>query len=128
MATRYPLVLNGTTIQELQSGDTQVGVFSELVTALPANNIDLNSGNYFTKTISGATTFSVSNVPSTGIVASFILELTNPGSGTITWWANVKWAGGSAPSLTASGRDILGFYTHNGGTIWNGLVLAKDVK
>lgn len=128
MATRYPLVLNGTTIQELQSGDTQVGVFSELVTDLPANNIDLNSGNYFTKTISGATTFTVSNVPSTGIVASFILELTNPGSATITWWANVKWAGGSAPSLTASGRDILGFYTHNGGTIWNGLVLAKDVK
>ncbi len=25
MATRYPLVLNGTTIQELQSGDTIIG-------------------------------------------------------------------------------------------------------
>lgn len=110
------------------SGGNLTGGLKEALVAMGTNDININSGNYFTKTISGATTFTVSNVPSTGIVASFILELTNPGSATITWWANVKWAGGSAPSLTASGRDILGFYTHNGGTIWNGLVLAKDVK
>ena len=93
-----------------------------------ANNIDLTAGNYFTKTISGATTLTVSNVPTTGNAASFILDLTNGGSATITWWSGMKWAGGTAPTLTASGRDALGFYTYDGGTTWTGLVLGKDIK
>jgi hypothetical protein len=96
--------------------------------AMPANAIDLATANYFTKTISGATTLTVSNVPATGTAASFILDLTNGGSATVTWWTGVKWAGGTAPTLTAAGVDILGFYTHDGGTTWRGLVLAKDSK
>lgn len=100
----------------------------EVRTALPANNIDLATGNVFTKTISGATTLTVSNVPATGTTASFILDLTNGGSAAITWWAGMKWAGGTVPTLTAAGRDVLGFFTHDGGTTWTGLVLGKDVK
>lgn len=100
----------------------------ETQVAMPANNIDLAGGNYFTKTITAATTLTVSNVPSTGTATSFILNLTNGGSGTITWWSGVKWAGGTAPTLTAAGRDVLGFFTHDGGTTWTGLVLGKDVK
>jgi hypothetical protein len=96
--------------------------------AMGANNLDLSTGNFFSKTISGATTFTVSNVPASGTAASFILDLTNGGSAAITWWANVKWAGGTAPTLTASGRDSLGFYTHDGGTTWTGLVMGKDIK
>lgn len=100
----------------------------ETKVAMAANNIDLSTANYFTKTISGATTLTVSNVPASGTSASFILDLTNGGSATITWWSGVKWAGGTAPTLTASGRDTLGFFTHDGGTTWTGLVLGKDVK
>lgn len=129
MAARYPLVLNGTTVQELQSGDTlQPIALREVKVAVSASAIDLATGNYFTKTISGATTFTVSNVPSTGTAVSFILDLTNGGSATITWWSGMKWAGGTAPTLTSSGRDALGFYTHDGGTTWTGLVLGKDIK
>ncbi len=90
--------------------------------------IDLASGNYFSRTNSGAVTFSVSNVPASGTTASFILDLTNGGVGAITWWSGVKWAGGTAPTLTSAGRDVLGFFTHDGGTTWTGLVLGKDVK
>jgi hypothetical protein len=100
----------------------------EVRAALPANNIDLATGNVFTKTISGATTLTVSNVPAAGTTASFILDLTNGGSAGITWWAGMKWAGGTVPTLTAAGRDVLGFFTHDGGTTWTGLVLGKDVK
>ena len=100
----------------------------EVRVAMPANDIDLATGNLFTKTIPWATTFTVSNVPTTGTAASFILELTNAGSAAITWFSGVKWAGGSAPTLTASGVDVLGFYSHDGGTTWRGLVLAKDSK
>jgi hypothetical protein len=99
----------------------------ETKVAVSASDIDLTAGNYFTKTISGSTTFTVSNVPSTGTAVSFVLELTNPGT-SVTWWSGVKWAGGTAPTLTASGRDVFGFYTHDGGTTWTGIVLAKDAK
>lgn len=100
----------------------------EVRVAIPAADIDLSLGNYFSRTNAGAVTLTVSNVPTTGTAVSFILDLTNGGSGAITWWSGVKWAGGTAPTLTAAGRDVLGFFTYDGGTIWTGLVLAKDVK
>jgi hypothetical protein len=93
-----------------------------------ANDIDQSVGNWFTKTISTTTTLTVSNTPASGTASSFILDLTNGGSATITWWSGVKWAGGTAPTLTAAGRDALGFYTYDGGTIWTGLLLGKDIK
>ena len=89
---------------------------------------DLSAANYFSKTISDPTTFTLSNVPPSGTVLSFILELTDGGSATVNLWSGIKWAGGAAPALTASGVDILGFYTSDGGTTWRGLVLAKDSK
>ena len=97
--------------------------------AVAASAIDLSLGNYFTKTITASTTFTISNTPASGTSASFILELTNGGSQTVNYWSGVKWAGGTAPSpLTTAGVDILGFYTHDGGTTWRGMLLAKDSK
>lgn len=116
-----------TTVGALGGFDLATGM-REARVAMGANDIDLRAANYFTKTVSGATTFTVSNVPAAGTVASFILELTNGGSATVTWWSGVKWAGGTAPTLTSAGVDILGFYTHDGGTTWRGMVLAKDSK
>lgn len=104
------------------------GAIQEHKSSIAASDIDLTTGNCFTKTISGTTTFTVSNVPSSGTVASFILDLTNGGSATINWWSGVKWPGGVAPSLTASGRDALGFYTYDGGTTWTGVLIGKDIK
>jgi hypothetical protein len=66
-----------------------------------------------------------SGIPATGNVASLVLDLTNGGSAAVTWWSGVEWASGTAPTLTASGRDVLGFFTHDGGTTWNGFVLGK---
>jgi hypothetical protein len=96
--------------------------------AMAASDIDLSAGNYFTKTISGATTLTVSNTASSGSVSAFILDLTNGGAYAVTFFAGVTWAGGTAPTLTETGRDILGFFTHDGGTTWNGLVLGLDMQ
>lgn len=96
--------------------------------AVAASEINLASGNYFTKTISGTTTFTVANVASSGDVAAFILVLTNGGSATVNFFSGVTFAGGTAPTLTTSGVDLLGFFTINGGTTWRGLVLALDIK
>lgn len=113
------------------SGGTMTGAITalrETKVAMVANAIDLSLGNLFTKTISAITTFTVSNVLSSGNANSFVLELTNGGAYTITWFSGVKWAGGVAPTLTASGVDILGFYSHDGGVTWRGIVMAKDSK
>jgi len=96
--------------------------------AVAASDINLATGNFFSKTISGTTTFTVSNVPTTGTAASLVLDLTNGGSATVNWWSGVTWAAGTPPTLTASGRDSLGFYTYDGGTTWTGLVLGLNLS
>lgn len=100
----------------------------EYKVAVSASEIDCREGNYFTKTISTTTTFTVANVPSTGTAFCLVLDLTNGGAATVNWWSGMKWAGGTAPTLTSSGRDVLAFFTHDGGTTWSGFVLGKDVK
>ena len=100
----------------------------ETKVAMGANEIVLASGNIFTKTITATTTLTVSGWLASGNANSFILELTNGGAFALTYFAGVKWAGGIAPTLTASGVDILGFYSHDSGTTVRGLVLAKDSK
>lgn len=100
----------------------------EVSVAMTANDINLSLGNLFTKTISGATTITVSNIPASGTVGYFILQLTNAGSATVTWFSGVKWAGGTAPTLTASGVDVLSFYTIDAGSTWKVVSIQKDVK
>jgi hypothetical protein len=105
-----------------------ITALKETRVAMGANDIDLSAGNYFTKTITTTTTLTVSNLASSGTSNAFLLDLTDGGAGTITWFSGVKWVGGVAPTLTASGRDTLGFFTHDGGTTWSGLVLGLDIK
>lgn len=90
--------------------------------------VNMNVGNYFTLTATANVVFAVSNVPASGTAISLILDITNGGAYVINWWPNTKWSGGTAPTLTASGRDILGFYTYDNGATWSGLVLGRDMK
>lgn len=117
----------GTTDTQTLSGKT-ITATKEVHAVISASNIDLSTGNVFSKTITGNTTFTLSNVPVSDIVISFFLELTNAGAYTITLWSGVKWQGGVAPILTAAGLDILGFYTRDGGTTWRAVLVSKDNK
>ena len=81
--------------------------------ALSGTSIDLSAGSVFTKTISANTTFSISNAP-TGKASQFILILENGGAYTVTWPNSVVWAGGDAPALAESGKNVLRFVTPNG--------------
>jgi hypothetical protein len=96
----------------------------ETKVAMGANNIDLSLGNYFTYTLSGAQTLTVSNVASSGSVSAFVLEVTNGGSAALTFFSGVTWAAATAPTLTAAGVDTLAFFTSDGGTTWRGFVLG----
>lgn len=103
------------------------GNVAQNIVAVAASAIDCSAGNFFTKTASGALTWTFTNVPASRAFA-VILELTNGGTGTQTWPAAVKWPGGTAPTLTASGVDVLGFITDDGGTTWRGVALMIDSK
>ena len=121
LATKLPL-----------SGGTMTGAITAIretqISLGVSSAIDLSLGNVFTKSVNSDTTFSVLNCLSSGTSNSFILELTNAGSFTITWFSGIKWADGIAPMLTASGVDVLGFYSYDGGVTWKGLVLGNDMK
>jgi len=116
---------NANTFSQPQVFDASI---TEKAVTMAANTIQCNLGSVFSRTVSGDTTFAVSGVAATGKVTSFILNLTNGGSSAVTWWSGVKWAAGVAPTLTAAGRDVLGFFTIDGGTTWSGFMLGKDMK
>lgn len=52
--------------------------------------------------------------------AKITLLLTNGGSYNVIWNSNILWPGGTAPTLTPSGTDMLTFITPNGGVSWFG--------
>ena len=125
------------TLAELGAAPTASPTFTGVTSVVAANGthvalasgaINLAAGSSFSYTLIANTTFTLSNVPASGKMICFILELTNAGAYTTTLWSNIKWAGGTVPTLTASGRDVLGFYTRDGGTTWTGTVIAKDAK
>lgn len=89
--------------------------------------INLESGNVVSATVSTSTqTFTFSNPPASGYEGKIVLYLTNGGSQTVNWPASVDWVGGTAPTLTASGLDILVFTTIDGGTTWFGNLVGLD--
>ena len=93
-------------------------------------DIDLTLGNSVTATIDAATTFTFSNPTAGDEGCGFSLVLTNGSAYAVTWPATsiLKWAGATAPTLTASGVDILTFWTINGGTLWHGFAASIDSK
>jgi hypothetical protein len=89
-------------------------------------DMDLDAGNFFYGTVTDDVTFTFSNVPADGVF--IVLELTDGGSETLTWPASVEWPGGTQPTLTASGVDLLTFYTRDGGTTWRGALAMRDLS
>ena len=97
------------------------------IVAMPANSVVCSAGNYFTKTITGATTFTFDSVP-TNVEYSFTLEVTLNGSNSITWPTTVKWNADTPPTITDGKTQMFMFLTSNGGTRWRGSALVDYVN
>ena len=86
------------------------------------------NGNVQTWTMNGNCTFTMPSGSGLQAGTSLTLILTQDGTGSRTGaFTGVKWAGGSAPTLTTTattGIDILTFITFNGGAspVWYGFV------
>jgi len=118
--------LTGTIHADRYTDTVYTHLHTTIVTAMSANDMDLSVGEYFSKLITGNTTLTFSNIPSG--YAGWVLEITNGGSATVTWPTNVKWGGGVAASLTASGVDILVFTTDDSGTTIRAGIFSTDSK
>lgn len=91
--------------------------------------LDLSTAQSFDLTVSGATTVTFANAPSTAnALSGFLLRLVNGGSAAVTWPASVDWPGGTAPSLTPSGTDLLVFTSDDQGATWRGAVAISDAR
>lgn len=88
-----------------------------------AITLNLANGTMQDITLTGSPTITM---PTAAAGKSFILLLrTGTGSFTVTW-STVKWAGGTAPTLTstASRMDIFSFFSD--GTNWYGVTVGQN--
>ena len=109
------------TTQQVVDAAMTTGLTRQALGSISTNTtIDWSAGSYVTATIGGALTFTFSNPAPTGNACVAYLQLTNGGSAVITWPVSVTWSGGTAPTLRASGVDLLRFYTQDNGTTWFG--------
>jgi hypothetical protein len=94
--------------------------------------LDLTEGNFFTVLAGGSTTYVFANPPVSSAngpaAGGFVLELQNGGAATVTWPSTVDWPGGTAPTLTTSGYDVIVCITDDGGTNWRCVQSMKDSK
>ena len=112
---------------------TNVTVYTGLKTPLESNTdgstvtFDLDSSSTHTVTLGGNRTLAISNEDAG---QKFIINLVQDGTGsrTVTWFSTIKWAGGSAPTLTttADKADSFGFLC-TGTDAYYGFVIGQNI-
>jgi hypothetical protein len=122
---------SGVTLSSSLTFGTAYTETSAAVTAAASTTINCATSNNFAVDMAASiTSLSFSNVPAAGRVYNMTLVLKQDatGSRTITWPAAVKWASGTAPTLTTTAGkfDILTLMTNDGGTTWFGFVAGQN--
>lgn len=156
MTARYPLVLNGTTIQEIQTGDTVAGlVIGTDIQAYDANTAKTNvvqsfsvaqrgtvsaltdgatitpdfaAANNFSVTLGGNRTLANPSNQTAGQSGVIVITQDGTGSRTLAYGSYWKFSNGTAPTLTttASAVDVLVYYVESSTRI--SAKLITDVK
>lgn len=124
-APSWVSTVSGLTITGLRETKTAPAISSGTLT------LDCSSGNVFAVSLNAnITTLSFTNVPTTGTAFGLTLMLTADGTArTITWGGAVKWAGGTAPTLTSTNAkvDVYVLVTHDGGTNWYAFTSGQNL-
>lgn len=92
-----------------------------------AQTFDVSVSSYQKLTLTGGTTVSITNWPTTGTLGELTIELSNGGNKSITWPANIRWikADGtydtnfatSGITLLNSGTNFICLWSHDAGTV-----------
>ena len=139
-----PISAHAATYYACQGGDASAPTDGTCANAL--DDADLSDSDFYDSTLLDITAgdtielintgdgaasggaFTISNPPTSGIYGKFKLILTNGGTVSDPWHASVKFAGGTTPTLTSSGIDILTFETIDAGSNWYAVVDGLDMK
>ena len=109
-----------------------LSVTKQAVTASSSTlSIDLASGYVIDLTLNATvTSFSFSNVAPTGYLCRVVLNIVNGGAYTINAWPGTTkyWVGGSAPTITSSGKDTVVVACTDGGTVFRNYVTAQNMS
>ena len=96
----------------------QTEIVNAIGTVSTATAINFALGNVVTAVIASGGSFTISNAPTSGVYGKFKLILTNGGAATSIFPSSVKWAGGTTPTFTTSGIDIITLETIDAGSNW----------
>lgn len=124
-----PTITNPTVSTGTFTKPTINGSVSALATASDGSTVtfDLAASNIHSVTLAGNRTLALSN-GSTG--QCFVLRLIQDGTGsrTVTWFSTIKWAGGSAPTLTTTAAkiDVFGFITTSSGN-YDAFIIGQNL-
>lgn len=112
--------------------EVNAGTFTPIQSYSPAGGatatLDLSKGNTHQITMpAGNITIALSNATTGQFFAIRILQ-DGTGSRTVTWFSTIRWAGGTAPTLTtsASKADMLVFEVTGTGT-YDGFVAGQNI-
>ena len=121
-----------TTFSNWADFKTMVETVSAPTISTGALTLDLSNSTIFNVNLNASvTSLTISNAPATSNKATgFILILTADGTArTIAWPLSVKWANGSAPSITSTNgkKDVLTFFTADNGTSYNAFISGQNI-
>jgi hypothetical protein len=96
-----------------------------------AVTFDLSTATVFPVTVNAAiTTMNITNPSISGDVSAFTVVFNYNGTSySVAWNANIRWPGGTAPTLTNTNnkRDVFTFFTYDGGTSYNGFISGQNL-
>ena len=104
--------------------------YNDIGNSSGGTNISLITANNFRIRRTGTITISITGAPSgpRAIGFTLVMEDGSGGTATINWPSVIQWANGVAPTLTANGKDILVFYTYDGGSSYYGFLSANNIS
>ena len=97
------------------------------VTAGGTITLNHEAGSYHHVTVDQNFTVAFSNWPTSGVVGSMTLELTQDSTARTPTWSNVDaWVGGFAPDISTNGATyLLTFFTRDAGTTVIGTFIGE---
>jgi hypothetical protein len=105
--------------------------FVDMGNVLSSGDIVFSSGTYHKVVLIGTpVALGFMNVPASGTLARFTVQVEQDSTGSRTInWPNVRWPSGSEPTLTTDplGKDILEFFTYDGGVSYIGSMTHADI-
>lgn len=114
---RAELKKTATSVKGMIDFDTAPAI-NQLGTVTTNQTLNIDNHSAFSMTVGGNIQIDFSGTLTGGRMQQGVIFITNGGAHTVTYGSSVKFTDGTAPTLTASGIDILTFIQDGGANIY----------